>query len=447
MSMSSNPYTDNSNNLNKKTSIVNTNTYRINEMKEGVKSRAGSGLGSEARAVEARAVEARAGETWAGEARAGEAREGEAREGEARAGEARSGEGEARARSSGICGDVGFSSGVGRVRDQVLGGGSFGGRGREDDGRGGGVSSELRSANAHSRGCAQTRAIQEALDTLRGNVKSLVVSGGIPRISSKSLTSLKFYREYVAKNQPVIITGCLNEWPASKLWSMDYLSKILGEEKVTIDFTPDGRGDSLTPDGKTFVVPATRKVRFRDFAHILRSPKPNRVAYLQHQNSNFSKEFKILHSHIKPLRFAEEAFSAPPDAVNIWVGDQRSVSSLHRDPYENIYCVIRGSKTFTLLPPSDAPYLAEQEFPLAELEMRRHEGGTRDCHWRINPTGQKVRWIPVDPDFPKRIRADAKCLRNARPDLISPLRYMYYYCLIQASSSQLFLYFQRQLHR
>eukprot|EP00954_Amorphochlora_amoebiformis_P008897 691023-Amorphochlora_amoeboformis.AAC.4 len=57
--------------------------------------------------------------------------------------------------------------------------------------------------------------------------------------------------------------------------------------------------------------------------------------------------------------FAEEAFSAPPDAVNIWVGDQRSVSSLHRDPYENIYCVIRGSKTFTLLPPSDAPYLAE----------------------------------------------------------------------------------------
>ena len=69
-----------------------------------------------------------------------------------------------------------------------------------------------------------------------------------------------------------------------------------------------------------------------------------------------------------------------PDAVNLWIGDEKSVTSIHSgtpsktsmplvflrcvslthvrtraltDPYENIYTVIRGAKYFTLLPPTD----------------------------------------------------------------------------------------------
>lgn len=58
-----------------------------------------------------------------------------------------------------------------------------------------------------------------------------------------------------------------------------------------------------------------------------------------------------------------------PDAVNLWIGNGRSVTSIHNgqcrqcqslilysdrtDPYENIYTVVRGAKHFTLLPPSE----------------------------------------------------------------------------------------------
>ena len=61
-----------------------------------------------------------------------------------------------------------------------------------------------------------------------------------------------------------------------------------------------------------------------------------------------------------------------PDAVNLWIGNDRSVTSIHcgalirghtaiacfdqhlrLDPYENIYHVVRGCKVFTLLPPSE----------------------------------------------------------------------------------------------
>jgi len=34
----------------------------------------------------------------------------------------------------------------------------------------------------------------------------------------------------------------------------------------------------------------------------------------------------------------------------------------HKDPYENIYCVIRGYKDFILFPPSDAPWLYYENY-------------------------------------------------------------------------------------
>src|SRR5260370_39922884 len=75
-----------------------------------------------------------------------------------------------------------------------------------------------------------------------------------------------------------------------------------------------------------------------------------------------------------------------PDAVNVWIGDHRSTTSVHAgkyilasyshmgspdeqkrtlDPYENIYTVIRGTKHFTLFPPTEGHFLAERLYPRA----------------------------------------------------------------------------------
>ncbi|VEU42455.1 unnamed protein product [Pseudo-nitzschia multistriata] len=63
--------------------------------------------------------------------------------------------------------------------------------------------------------------------------------------------------------------------------------------------------------------------------------------------------------------WAEEAFfgNKPrgPDAVNLWMGDERAVSAMHKDHYENLFYVLSGEKVFGLCPPSDAPFLYEQE--------------------------------------------------------------------------------------
>lgn len=68
------------------------------------------------------------------------------------------------------------------------------------------------------------------------------------------------------------------------------------------------------------------------------------------------------------LTWASEAFNSKPAAINLWMGDKRAVSSLHKDPFENIYCVISGYKDFILIPPTDRPWLPYKEFPVAQYK-------------------------------------------------------------------------------
>ena len=49
-------------------------------------------------------------------------------------------------------------------------------------------------------------------------------------------------------------------------------------------------------------------------------------------------------------------------AFNFWMGKNRSVSAMHKDHYENIYCVVEGEKHFTLVSPFDYIYLQEGEY-------------------------------------------------------------------------------------
>lgn len=38
------------------------------------------------------------------------------------------------------------------------------------------------------------------------------------------------------------------------------------------------------------------------------------------------------------LALAREAFGNEPDAVNLWIGDDRSLSAVHKDHYEVRFC-------------------------------------------------------------------------------------------------------------
>ena len=229
-------------------------------------------------------------------------------------------------------------------------------------------------------------------------------------------TPLAFYRDYVSRNKPVVIQGALDHWPALVKWkNSDYLRQQLVDTPVTIDITPDGYGDCVKLQ-KYFVTPVEEKMPFNRFMDVIEGKTPfNGVAYCQHQNSSFITEFPQLNEDIEELGWVREAFGEPayvylswhyscpclghpPDAVNLWIGTSKSISTLHHDPYENLYGVLRGRKHFTLYPPTDLYWLNQRFYSKAHYERRSSSGKLVDDEGRRLQVGNDFLIVPDDTD-------------------------------------------------
>lgn len=60
--------------------------------------------------------------------------------------------------------------------------------------------------------------------------------------------------------------------------------------------------------------------------------------------------------------------------------------TVHKDPYENIYCVISGHKDFILIPPSDAPWVPYRNYPMASYKYDPRVGSIDEKEWDCSKT-------------------------------------------------------------
>lgn len=99
------------------------------------------------------------------------------------------------------------------------------------------------------------------------------------------------------------------------------------------------------------------------------------VAYLQQQNDCFRDEYSVLGSDCdEHIAWASEALGCYPEAVNLWIGNQLSETSFHKDHYENLYTVVSGHKHFLLLPPTDVHRMYIRQYPAAHYSYSRDVG-------------------------------------------------------------------------
>ena len=212
------------------------------------------------------------------------------------------------------------------------------------------------------------------------------------KVMDTKIDALEFLREFVALNVPVLIKGGCTHWPAYSKWNREYLASRI--DLVTVAVTPNGLADSIV-DGK-FMLPFEKRLSLSEYFDY----KGPLVYYCQHQNNSLNTEYNLLASDVSQHAWAQSAFGIEPDATNMWIGSEKSVSSCHRDPYENIYSVVKGTKVFTLLPPIATPFLGRREFDVCRY----------DEDMNVIDQGYKVPWVTVDPD---QMENEAKAL--ARP--------------------------------
>ncbi|KAI0490662.1 cupin-like domain-containing protein [Xylaria cf. heliscus] len=202
---------------------------------------------------------------------------------------------------------------------------------------------------------------------------------------------LEFMR-YVARNTPFVVRYGARDWAATQMWDAAYLLRELAGNKVNVAVTPFGNADAPTLDGEghtVFAKPHEEDQEFGEFLEYViqqekssssdseqQARKGEEVRYAQTQNDNLRHEYIALFSQVeKSIAFARIALQRDPDAINMWIGNSRSVTALHRDNYENIYVQIAGCKHFVLLPPMFQPCVNEKDLePATYIRSQGEEG-------------------------------------------------------------------------
>jgi len=218
---------------------------------------------------------------------------------------------------------------------------------------------------------------------------------------NESPSALEFMR-YVARNRPFVVRGGAVEWKATRTWNTSTLKDILSAQSVNVAVTPAGNADSPVQDEDgelLFAKPWEEEQAFEDFIKFVTEQEltggtPGEVRYAQTQNDNLRGEYAALFSYVeKDISWARIALQQVPEAINLWIGNSRSVTALHKDNYENVYCQIIGQKHFVLLSPVSFACVAERELPSASYV--RQNGG-----FRLQPEGDghTVPFPTWDPD-------------------------------------------------
>lgn len=206
-------------------------------------------------------------------------------------------------------------------------------------------------------------------------------------------------------NLPTVFPDALDsqDWPALAKWSPDYFSVVMGEQEVTVAVTPDGRADAIA--NGVFAQPLQERKKLKNVMKWMaqcnslenKQASKEEVWYLQLQNGSLDLEYQTVKTDLPALGlpFASPLSGPRPPSsdqdpgplVNMWIGNSRSSTSLHHDPFENLYCQVLGSKTVTLYPPHEWYHLNEIEVPTATYQ--RSTSGELEL---ISDSGT-IRWL------------------------------------------------------
>ncbi|KAM3961571.1 jumonji domain containing 5 [Aphomia sociella] len=162
-----------------------------------------------------------------------------------------------------------------------------------------------------------------------------------------------FYRNHILKDQPVVLSNCINHWPALSKWKdINYFKQIAGSRTVPIEL-----GRVYTDSDWT-----QKLMTIDEFIdeHIYQCHGP--TGYLaQHQ---LFEQIPELKNDISEPEYC--CFSDSNEAVDVmaWFGPKGTVSALHHDPKRNLLTQVVGAKQIFLFSPNDTEYLYPHEHEL-----------------------------------------------------------------------------------
>uniref|UniRef100_A0A7S4QGJ8 JmjC domain-containing protein n=1 Tax=Alexandrium monilatum TaxID=311494 RepID=A0A7S4QGJ8_9DINO len=181
----------------------------------------------------------------------------------------------------------------------------------------------------------------------------------VPRLERPSADELL---EHVLLNQPVVISGAINDTefpPLRNFADFGYLRRRCGSKPVKV------KGDLVEDrDGrKVFVTDPAVQMPFGEYLGMVEEAERNQTAPAFYMGKvPLSDELPELVADIdaasaSPISKYGQCFGPNPKGIHTYFGCSRNTTATHFDPSENLLLVVSGSKTFELYHPSDVDCL------------------------------------------------------------------------------------------
>lgn len=166
----------------------------------------------------------------------------------------------------------------------------------------------------------------------------------------------RFVKDYLRRNQPVILTDLIDHWPARKSWSFESFSQLGADVEVYLEV-----GNVM--QGEANFVP----VKFGDYIRSIldsRNRDANREGESSERAVPYLSIFDIFHFFPQLKSDVDFSLLRSQKVLNYsaaFLGPRGTVTGLHFDWADNTLAQIRGHKAITLVSPDQSPLLYRSE--------------------------------------------------------------------------------------
>lgn len=178
------------------------------------------------------------------------------------------------------------------------------------------------------------------------------------------LSGTEFRERYVRTRTPVIICDMMSEWPASYLWTQNYLVAVVGDQEVEVmsNREQDARFEQQMDNHRT-------RMAFSQFAEIAFSPQLTNNTYMVANNQfmNTPAGHRLMQDVInEPEYFVPSEW---PGRVFFWFGPGGTVTPLHYDVLDIVLTQVRGTKRVRLISPDQTHLLYNSEGVYSDVDL------------------------------------------------------------------------------
>ncbi|CDG84084.1 transcription factor jumonji jmjC domain protein [Janthinobacterium agaricidamnosum NBRC 102515 = DSM 9628] len=186
-----------------------------------------------------------------------------------------------------------------------------------------------------------------------------------PQIERRhQLTAQEFLDEYYSINQPVIITGMMEDWPARQKWSADYFRGKFSEREVEVQF-----GRNADDNYELNSIAHKRKMAFGDYVELVQNSGKTNDFYMTANNDSLNRraltelwdDIGQLPEYLKPDGQARGF---------LWYGPAGTVTPFHHDLTNNFMAQVSGRKRLRIIPACETANVANHRHCFTQVDGR-----------------------------------------------------------------------------